>query len=436
VSDQPTTNARPWIAGAFLLVLVTGVTLRHATNVLDKGPVFDEHYIRQPIDDLLTRGWSVETAIDFTETKGPTLVWVYALGGLLAGTDLDDLRLISVFFFVTGIVPLLLICRQCGLSGPALPLVAAFYVLLPRTAALGQLVMSEPSFIWWSLWLLWAFMWGFGHSPETQRSVAGPVLVGVLLSILLHLRIHAVAFAVALVLVAYERDRWRSWPWWAACAAAGLSRLPLVFRWGGLVSPEYQGAHSLGVNPASVTYLAAALVPMTAVVLWPGLLDRRCAARRWMIAAGAGIGLGLAIVARPSFGETVTILDMQVKRYLGLIVLSLDRITDSPWFAAVLVGGLAMTGAAAMGALGSLGWRRGVSDRTGVVMRLQFWTLVTGCGLYGMTSGVVYDRYLVSWAVLMPIVWVVSLPRRALGVQGALLGTLLCWSVWRLLIRV
>ena len=91
---------------------------------------------------------------------------------------------------------------------------------------------------------------------------------------------------------------------------------------------------------------------------------------------------------------------------------------------------------AAVGARGSSGWGRGVSDRTGVVMRLQFWTLVTGCGLYGLTSGVVYDRYLVSWAVLMPIVWVVSLPRRALGLQAALLLTLLCWSVWRLLIRV
>ncbi len=435
MSDQPTTNARPWIAGAFLLVLVAGIALRHATNVLDKGAVFDEQHIRRPIDDLLARGWSVETAIDFTETKGPTLVWVYALGGRLAGGDLNDLRLVSVFFFVTGVVPLLLICRGCGLSGPALPLVAAFYVLLPGTAALGQLVMSEPSFIWWSLWLLWAFVWGFGHSAETQRSVAGPVLVGVLLSILLHLRVHAVAFAAAMVLVAYERDRWRSWPWWAACAVAGLSRVPLIFRWGGLVSPEYQGAHSLGVNPASVTYLAAALVPMTAVLLWPGLLDRRVAARRWMIVAGAGMGLGLAVVAQPSFSETLTILDMQVKRYLGLVVLSLRRITDAPWLLAVLLGVLAVTGAAGIGALRSIGWGRGVSDRTGVVMRLQFWTLVTGCGLYGLTSGVVYDRYLVSWAVLMPIVWVVSLPRRALGLQGVLLFTLLAWSVWRLLIR-
>ncbi len=417
--------------GAFLLVLVTAIALRHATNVLDKNAVFDERYIRLPIDDLLARGWSVETAIDFTETKGPTLIWAYAIGGALVGPELNGLRLVSVVFFVFGAVPLLLICRHCGLPGPALPLVAGFYVLLPQNPVIGQLLMSEPSFICGSLWLLWAFLWGFGDSLETQRSIAGPVAVGVILVILLHLRIHAVAFAAAMVFVATERDRQRSWPWWVACAVAGLSRVPLMIRWGGLVSPEYQSAHALGLNVDSLTYLAAALVPMTAVLLWPGLMRRR----RWIF-AGAAIGLLLALVAQPSFTETVTILGRDIKRYLGFVVLALRRITDSPGLQALLVGGLAMTGAAAMGALGSIAWQRPAVDRLGVVLRLQFWTLVTGCCLYGMTDAVVYDRYLLSWGVLMPIIWVAALPRRALALQGVLLLTLQCWYVWRLLIRV
>ena len=50
--------------GAFLLVLVAAMALRYATNILDKDAIFDERYIRLPIDDLLARGWSVETAID------------------------------------------------------------------------------------------------------------------------------------------------------------------------------------------------------------------------------------------------------------------------------------------------------------------------------------------------------------------------------------
>ena len=421
--------------GAFLLVLITAIALRYATNVLDKGAVFDERYIRVPIDDLLARGWSVETAIDFTETKGPTLIWAYAIGGELLGPELNRLRLVSVIFLVVGAVPLLLMGRHFGLSGPALPVVAGFYMLLPQNPAIGQLLMSEPLFVCSSLWLLWAFVWGFGDSVETQRSIAGPVAVGVILSILLHLRIHAVAFAAAMVLVAFERDRQRSWPWWVACALAGLSRVPLMIRWGGLVSPEYQSAHGLGLNLDALTYLVAALVPMTAVLLWPGLLSRRPGAHRWIL-GGAAIGLVLAIVAQPSFTETLTILGRDIKRYLGFVVLALRRITDSPGLQALLVGVLAVTGAAAMGALGSIGWERRALDRLGVAYRLQFWTLVTGCCLYGVTDAVVFDRYLLSWAVLMPIVWVVALPRTALGLQGALLLTLQCWYVWRLLIRL
>jgi hypothetical protein len=341
-----------------------------------------------------------------------------------------------VFFFVTGVVPLLLIARRCGLAGPALPLISACYILLPRNAAMGQLLMSEPSFIWWSLWLLFVFVWGFGDSRQTQRTVVGPILVGCLLAISLHLRIHAVAFAAAIVLVAFERDRWRSWPWWTACAIAGLSRVPLIVRWGGLVSPEYQGPHGLGLAPASLTYMAAALVPMTAVLLWPALLDRRFVARRWMIGLGAGLGLVLAVVARPSLAQTMTILDFDVKRYLGLTALAVSRITDTPLLQAVLLGALAVTGAAALGAMSSMARATMPQDRLGVVLRLQFWTLLAGCCLYVLTNSVVYDRYLLAWAVLMPIVWVASLPRRALGAQGLLLLVIASWSVWRFLIRV
>jgi len=70
----------------------------------------------------------------------------------------------------------------------------------------------------------------------------------VLLAILLHNRIHAVAFAGAICLTAFGRDRLRSWPWWLACVLAGICRLPLWMRWGGLVSPEYQSMHGLGLG--------------------------------------------------------------------------------------------------------------------------------------------------------------------------------------------
>lgn len=422
--------------GAFAIVLVTAIFMRYTTSIRDKDTVYDERYIRVPIDDLLARGWSVETAIDFTETKGPTMIWSYALAGRILGPELNDLRLLSVFFFVTGVVPLLLLAQRCGLPGPALPVVAVLYMLLPRNTALGQLLMSEPSFIWWSLWLLLAFVWGFGDDRVTQHPVAGPIVVGLLLAILLHLRIHAVAFAAAIVLVATERDRVRSWPWWLACFLAGLSRIPLMIRWGGLVSPEYQSAHGLGLSVASLTYMAAALVPMTAVFLWPALLDRRYATGRWMIGLGAGIGLVLGLVARPVLGETMMVLDIEVRRYLGFIAIVVAKVTGSPAWQSVLLGALAVTGAGAMGALGAIGWTAPPADRRGVILRLQFWTLVTGCGLYVLTESVVYDRYLLGWAVLMPIVWVAALPRRALVAQGVLLLAIASVSVWRFLIHM
>jgi len=175
---------------------------------------------------------------------------------------------------------------------------------------------------------------------------------------------------------------------------------------------------------------------LTAVLLWAALGQRQFARRRWMIGLGAGIGLVLALAARPSLAETLTILDLDVKRFLGMTAMVVARITGSPALQAVLLGALAVTGAAALGALGSIGWARSPRDRLGVVHRLQFWTLVTGCGLYVLTDSVVYDRYLLAWAVLMPIVWVASLPRRALGAQGLLLLAIASWSVWRFLIRV
>ena len=48
-----------WMIGAVLLVLAFALILRYGSNVLDRGLVFDEPFIIQPIQDLLDRGWSV-----------------------------------------------------------------------------------------------------------------------------------------------------------------------------------------------------------------------------------------------------------------------------------------------------------------------------------------------------------------------------------------
>ncbi len=429
-------NTPIWMIGSVLLVLVVGLALRHGTNVLDKSAFFDEGNTRVPIDTLIADGWSVSRAIDYEETKGPAMIWTYALWGSLLGGDLNSLRLLSVLFFILGVVPLLLICQRCGMRGPQLPLAAGLYVLLPYNAALAQLLMSESSFVLGSLCLMYVFMWGFGTTPDTQRRVLGPVLFGVMLSILLHHRIHAVAFAGGACLVAFERDRERSWPWWLACVAAGLSRVPLWIRWGGLVSPHYQGAHDLGFGLESVTYLAAAFAPVTAVFLWPALTDARHRTRRWMVWVGAATGLGLGLLASPSMAQTLAYLDKEPRRFLGAVNSAMQTVSSAPTAHWIMLLVLATTGAASLGALAAIAWQHRVTSPRGMIMRFQLLTIVTGAGLYAATHSGVYDRYILPWVVLTPIIWTASLRKWMLTAQILALAAMLGWMTWNLLIRM
>ncbi|MHC4220672.1 MAG: hypothetical protein ACYSU7_19720 [Planctomycetota bacterium] len=382
MTDRPPDNTKLWMTAAIALVLVIAVIGRYGTNILDKGPIFDERFILIPIEDLVIQGWSVETAIDFTETKGPAFVWAYAAAGAVLGPGLNGLRLVSMMFFVAGVVPLLLICRTCArssggdpLAGPGLLVVGGLYALLPHNAVLAQLVMSEPSFVFGALWLMWAFVWGFGSSREDQHVILGPVIFGLVLAVLLHHRVHAAAFGAAAALTALERDRWRSWPWWVACAAAGLLRLPLWFRWGGLVAPEYQSMHSLGFSPDGLTYLAAAVVPLAVLFLWPGLKGEQATTHRRFIWAGAGIGVVLVLVAMPSLSDMLPFGQREVRRFLGLTATGLRTVTDAAPLQKLGLGALTVLGAASMGAVAAIGFRRTPGHPQGVVWRLALWTL-------------------------------------------------------------
>ncbi|MHC4802542.1 MAG: hypothetical protein ACYTFF_10540 [Planctomycetota bacterium] len=434
MTDRPNDDSTRWMIGAVLLVLVVALVLRYGTSVLDKGPVFDEPFIIEPIQNLVVRGWSVETAIDFRETKGPAFVWAYALAGAVLGTGLNDLRLVSVIFFVTGVVPLLLICRACAIRRPSMLAVAGLYALLPHNAVLGQLVMSEPSFIFGSLWLLWVFVWGFGTSRDDERAILGPVIFGALLAVLLHHRVHAVAFGAAAALTALERDRWRSWPWWLACAGAGLTRVPLWIRWGGLVAPEYQSMHGLGFSPESVTYLAAAVVPLAAIFLWPAVSSADFLPRRRLIWAGVGVGIALVLIAMPVLSETVLYEQRELQRFPGLIATALRMTTSLPALQALLLAVISVAGAASMGAVAAIGFQRPAGDPLGVVWRLVFWTLITGAAMYALTRAMVFDRYLLPWAVLLPIAWTAALPRKLLFAQALILAVIFGWHAFNLLL--
>jgi hypothetical protein len=416
-----------WIAAAALLVILVALALRLGTNVLGGGATFDEPFIRGPIEDILQQGWSVQTAIDFEETKGPAFIWTYAAAAEVLGGELDDFRLTSVLFFIVAVVPLMGLCVQCGLRGWALPAVAGLYILLPYHAPLAQLLMSESSFVFGALLLMWIFAWGFGDKAARERRVIGPVLFGLVLAILVHHRIHAVALAGAACLVAFERDRTKSWPWWLACIIAGLSRIPLWLRWGGLVSPKYQTMYSLGISPEALTYLAAALAPLTAVFILPVLMDREYRSRQWLLWTGLVIGLALALLAPFSLADTVPRFGDDRPRFMGIVASALRRTTEFDAVRRVLLTLLATIGMASLGALAAVAWRAAVTDRAALLRRLVLWSLLIGWAMTVMTHSAVYDRYLLAWATLLPIVWVIALPRWLTALQALMLLAICGW---------
>ena len=97
-------SSRIWALVAMACMLAVFLGLRFGTGVLQSPERWDEPYITVPMFELMEQGWSVDTAIDFEETKGPALIWPYALLGQAMGGSLDDLRLVSGLFFVLCVV--------------------------------------------------------------------------------------------------------------------------------------------------------------------------------------------------------------------------------------------------------------------------------------------------------------------------------------------
>jgi len=408
-----------WLAVAILLVIGVALGLRFGTNVLDYPELRDEALMKVPIDGILDHGWSVETALDYQEVKGPTFYWSYALAGEFLGDSMNAMRLVSIVFFVLAAAPLLLIARRVGVRGPPLVAIAGLYVLLPYNAFTGQLLFSEPSFNFFALWMVWAFVWGFGASSEEEKRVWGPVVFAVLLSVLLHHRPHAVAFAAAVAFVGLERDGWRCWPWILACALAGLSRLPLWAYWGGLVTSDYQNLFGLGLRLDSLTYMLAVILPWTAVFIWPAIVSPQRPSRRLWVVIGAGVGLALGAFASPDIHAMVRYtIDGEPKEqaaYAGVVATTLKMLLPTgaaqQWALACLstLGGASIASMMAVCFRPSFLSAEQATDST--VRRLAFWTIGFGVLLYVITRGPVYDRYPAIWFTLLPIVWIRSLPR-------------------------
>ena len=428
-----------WSLAALAAVLLIAAALRLGTNASRLGPTWDEIYLEPVVRAILHRGWTVATLIDYDDTKGPVFFWLYAALAEIFGAGLQALRLMTLAFYALTVWPLVRIARLCGVFGPRLVRVALLYATLPYLPVLGQLFMSEPSFLLGMVLLAYAFVRCFAervrgtseaaeaskaapqwsqppHRPDlfTRHAWLGPTIFGVGLAVMLHHRIHAVAFAGAVCLVAFQRDRWRSWPWWVASFLAGLSRLPLYVRWGGFVGPSFQDRYGLGLRLDSLTYLAIALLPLLFTFLVQMLRERTDHRPRaaWLW-GGVIAGLVLAAFAPPSAEAAPT-----ESRYLGMVMSALRPLTGTPGLFRAAITLLCPLGTAALAAVLYEAWRESARrDAASVTLRLSSWAILLGWLLYGLTRGDVYDRYLVAFAFLWPIVCVKRLSTPLLALQ-------------------
>lgn len=399
----------PWIVSALVMVAVVLFGLRWSSGILSKGPVFDEKYITVPVQNLIDDGWSIDRAIDFEETKGPAMIWPYAVVGKIFGGTLNDLRLVSVWCSIIGLALLSWIAVRSAVYRKSLYLVALGWLLLPYNIVFSELVMGEISFLLLSLLAVIAFVWGLEeNSPKSRRFIA-PIFYGIAVALALHSRIHVVALAGGICFTAFALQGRRSWPWWAASIIAGMLRIPLWIRWDGLVSPEYQSLHGLGFRLESVSYLAAALIPFVGVFLIEGW---RVARTKSLIIASFVFGVLLVYFAMPDLvvPETIDFVN-HTERFQGIAATITKKVSanvDVQQMTLALFAGIGLAGLAGL-------WH--CRNKAEVVGRITFWSLTLGWLLYALTRGFVFDRFLLTWAFLLPIVWVRVLPKWLLALQ-------------------
>ncbi|MCP3906048.1 MAG: hypothetical protein GY715_20695 [Planctomycetes bacterium] len=396
------------------ILLVVGVVLRVGSGVASLEASFDEPGMQSIVERIVTEGWSVAAAVDYEDTKGPAFFWLYALPAEVTGADVGSLRLLSVAFFVLAGIPLGLIAVLCGLRPGQTAGAATLYALLPYNAVLGQLFMSEPSFLLGALLLLLVFAWSMAAEPGGAARRLGPVLFGALVAVLLHHRPHIVACAGAIVIVATVRDGARSWPWWTACIVAGLLRIPLFVRWGGVVSPDFQERAGLGLRMESLTYLLVALLPCTLLLLWGAVKREGGRARVVLVGVGAAVGLVLGLTALPDLDATAG----GRLVFMGAVATTLGPLGDSTLACAAFVALSALGGACLAATLAAPGGERDGVVR-GAVLRVAAGTAILGWSMYGLTRGAVYDRYLLPFVAYFPLLWTLRLPWPLRVVQGA-----------------
>jgi hypothetical protein len=219
-------------------------------------------------------------------------------------------------------------------------------------------------------------------------------------------------------------------------------RIPLWIRWDGLVSSDFSNLHGMGLRLNSLTYLAAGMALLLGVfllawIVYPSHAGGPRPGRRWVV-GGLCVGglLGVLAPVMPSLHGGLD-LGVQHDRFQG-VAATFSRMLAGPGpGGATVVALLAVIGLGGLGALfaftgstqGSLRGAR-FDQVWSIVLRVQALTLAFGWLLYAVTRGFVFDRYLLAWAMALPIAWVILLPRWLIGVQTAVLALVAMYHVY------
>ena len=416
-----------WFLGSLLIITTILLIIRWATDILNLDLQYDEKYIIPPILNLINDGWTVENLLDYKESKGPSLFIIYSLLSEVFGNKLNDLRLISLFLSIFCMLPLLLIGKLCGAKDKDYLLICICWLLMPYLVIFSQLVMGEISYLFIAILSIYFFLWGINNQDSWKGYVLSPIALFILCSIGLHNRLHLVALLGGICIVAIFKQGKSSWPWILACLMALLSRLPLWIYWGGPVNEELQVMHSFGFRIEGMAYLLAALsVTLTIFLLssW-----RIPSVRKWTISAGL-LGLVIMFFSEINLNSPPNVeWEAPNQFFSGVIATFTKTITDNEILQKTFL--MIFTFLGLSGLLGLFFEAKYTHKKNEkLILELTFYTLSLGCFLFLFTEGFAFDRYLISWGFLLPLVWWIVLPNRFLIAQCVLMLLLNANLIW------
>ncbi len=417
-----------WMACAWACLTVL-IVVRLVTGAGAAPITWDEKYALPIIERIWRTEWWSSALLDYDDTKGPAFFWLYAAAGEFFGRSVAVLRAVSLVCTALWAATLVGLLGLRERTAARFTLVMGLALMLPYALVMSQLVMSEPSFLLGCAIMAAAAVGSLGSERPRLQRLDGPIIFGILFAVLLHHRIHVVALAGGIVLIAAQRQRWRSWPWLVAGLLAGLSRLPLYLRWGGLVGESFQHRYSIGLRLDSLAYLSAALLPTIGLALVAAGLRRRELGRQTigLIVLCGAAGAGLVAIAPPAISS-----DPQALNFAGPVATLLRPIADAPMLLAGVLAALSALGAMSLASLAALTAEhaRDAEKRVQIGSWLALLTIVLGWLLSALAAGDVYDRYLLGFTFLWPVLCVRVLPRPLVIVQLLGQSAIAAMQVW------